>query len=203
MVRVIHQHTANTPITVSHSETDVSMGFALFQVTSLTDLAFNPSAAITTNIVDTDTGSNSFNNQRVYNGLAAGYYVLQMKGVSPIASMTLETDVYDCPSYLTNMTDYNRIFNGCIKRFDVFSNPEPFNNTYPNFYLPNLAAREVIEIQLDFINQNHVKKPINFQLLVSDSTGFSVRLNGFEMVPASGDNYKTFWTTPYAGDFFI
>ena len=147
-----------------------------------------------------------------YNNLPAGYYVLQITGASAAAAtITYQTDVYDCPSYLTNMTDYHRIFEGCVDRTNYFTASAPFINTHPVFSLPNVVACDVIEIQLDFINPNTGGVPAGFYLEILDSAGTALTrqpapfgtTTAIPIPTTTPPTYKTFWSPPYAGNFYL
>ena len=210
--RVIYQHTDNTPIVLTHTIDGVASWFNLYRLSSLTSLAFSRTTDLipSSEYTDADAGS-GFNDQRTYNTLTAGYYVLEiLESSTPAATITYQTDVYDCPSYLTNMTDYNRIFEGCIDRTNYFTASIPYINTHPVFSLPSIVAKEVLEIQLDFINPNTAGTPNTFYIEILDSAGAALTnqpapfgtTTALMMTPV-GTPYKTFWTAPLAGNFYL
>ena len=88
----------------------------------------------------------------------------------------------------------------------------PHVDSEPFFQLNNIAAREVIEIQLDFLSTSGAVTPTDMILQILDSTGAA--LANFNQpapfgtttpisITAGFPTYHTFWTAPYAGSFIL
>ena len=164
---------------------------------------FSPTTAITT-FTDPDAQT------RRYTSLSAGHYALFIDSSSSAATVTYQTDVFSCPATVALSTDDFGIYESCglqtlKSEYFLPGNANHYSNTYPRHALLNIGLREVIEIRMELNDQTGVN-PQNFQLEILASDGsvlprqplpFGVQT---AVVPTL---YETFWTAPYAGDFFL
>ena len=112
---------------------------------------------------------------------------------------------------MANNTDHHRVFYACVPprsyHFNDTANQNlPYEDAYPVFKLPGLALREVVNIQLDFINQSTTADNNQFKIELLDSSSNPIMSPPFgplTSIPDAGTPYKTFFTAPFPGDFYL
>ena len=136
-------------------ETDVDANdLALYAISDIATLTFS-SPAIAGATLDPAIGTGGSPNTVKYTALAAGYYLIEVTAPGAAAAVTLSypSEPYACPAALTNHTDVYNIFEPCVFYSSYFQTGSvPYIDTNPVFLLTSIALREVIEIQLNFID---------------------------------------------------
>ena len=153
--------------------------------------------------------------------LAAGNYGVRFPYSTTPASTFYQSKYNQCP-VTSPYTDVRRVFYPCslinlVPAFRPYSTPTTetglFANSfpedgYPIFSLGSRAAKDIVNIRLDFPDLVAGMDPLTFQLSLLDDAGTPLSIQPAPMgttitVSATDKFYETFWTVPTAGTYYV
>ena len=153
--------------------------------------------------------------------MAIGNYGVRFPYSTTPASTFYQSKDNKCP-VTSPYTDVRRVFHPCsaqdsvpaftssvtpTKESGLFTNTFP-EDGYPIFSLGSRAAKDIVNIRLDFPDLVTGIDPLTFQLSLLDSAGTPLSIQPAPMgttitVSATDKFYETFWTVPAAGTYYV